>query len=347
MSNQPSKSAGVEYAAVQGTELRISRVGLGTWAMGGWMWGGTNENDAIETIHAALDRGITLIDTAPAYGFGRSEEIVGKALAASGMRSRAVIATKVGLDWRDGNVFRNATRERILREIDDSLRRLRTDVVDIYQVHWPDPLVSIEETAEAMRSLYEQGTIRAIGVSNFSVAQIAAFRSVAPVHVVQSPYNLFERGIELDVLPYCRANGIAVLGYGALCRGLLSGRITERTKFGGDDLRLIDPKFRPPQLRQYLAAVDHLDLLAMYRYGKRIIHLAVRWMLDQGVTSALWGARNPDQLASLEAVSGWALDENVKAEIDRVLRERITTPFGPEFMAPPTRTPAAIESATA
>src|SRR5437016_3156071 len=143
MTNQISASRQVEYASVPGTDLRISRVGLGTWAIGGWMWGGTNEKDAIDTIHAALDRGINLIDTAPAYGFGRSEEIVGKALASPGTRSRAVIASKVGLEWHDGKVFRNATRERISREIEDSLRRLRTDVIDICQVHWPDPLVTI------------------------------------------------------------------------------------------------------------------------------------------------------------------------------------------------------------
>jgi aryl-alcohol dehydrogenase-like predicted oxidoreductase len=234
-----------------------------------------------------------------------------------------------------------------MREVDDSLRRLRTDVIDIYQVHWPDPRVPVEETAAAMQSLHEQGKIRAIGVSNFSVAQIAAFRAVAPVHVVQSPYNLFERAIEADVLPYCLANDIAVLGYGALCRGLLSGRITATTAFGGDDLRRTDPKFRAPRLQQYLDAVQRLDLLAQYRFGKRIIDLAVRFVLDRGVTTALWGARRPDQLQSVEAVPGWELDASVKAEIDRVLRERITDPVGPEFMAPPARVDARNEEAAA
>ena len=347
MSDQPSKTGVVEYATAAGTGLRISRVGLGTWAMGGWMWGGTNESDAIDTIHAALDRGITLIDTAPAYGFGRSEEIVGRALAAPTQRARAVIASKVGLDWRDGKVFRNATRERIVREIDASLRRLRTDAIDIYQVHWPDPRVPIEETAAAMRSLYEQGKIRAIGVSNFSVAQMEAFRHVAPLHVLQSPYNLFERNIESEVLPYCRANGIAVLGYGALCRGLLSGTIREDTTFKGDDLRGTDPKFRPPRLRQYLDAVASLDSLAKERYGKQVIHLAVRWVLDQGVTAALWGARKPGQLAAVESVGGWTLDASAKAEIDGILRARIADPVGPEFMAPPARVGADIEPAAA
>jgi aryl-alcohol dehydrogenase-like predicted oxidoreductase len=347
MSDQPSKSGGVEYATVRGTGLRISRVGLGTWAIGGWMWGGTDESEAIDTIHAALDRGITLLDTAPAYGFGRSEEIVGRALAAPTQRARAVIASKVGLDWRDGKVFRNGTRERIMREIDASLRRLRTDAIDIYQVHWPDPRVPIEETAAAMRSLYEQGKIRTIGVSNFSVAQMDAFRRVAPLHVLQSPYNLFEREIESDVLPYCRANGIAVLGYGALCRGLLSGKIREDTAFQGDDLRGTDPKFRPPRLRQYLDAVARLDTLAQQRYGKQVIHLAVRWILDQGVTAALWGARKPGQLAPVESVGGWTLDASAKAEIDDILRTRIADPVGPEFMAPPVRAGTNIEPAVA
>ncbi|MGA8549997.1 MAG: aldo/keto reductase, partial [Stellaceae bacterium] len=183
----------VELATIAGTGLAVSRVGLGTWAIGGWMWGGTDDAQSIKTIHAAVDRGINLIDTAPAYGFGRSEEIVGRAIAEGGLRSQVVIATKVGLEWKDGKVFRNASRERIQREIEDSLRRLRTDYIDIYQVHWPDPLVPIEETAAAMQTLYDQGKVRAIGVSNFSVEEIERFRRVAELHAVQPPYNLFER----------------------------------------------------------------------------------------------------------------------------------------------------------
>src|SRR6266699_2185878 len=189
------------------------------------MWGGTEEAESIATIRAAVEHGINLIDTAPAYGFGHSEEIVGKALAEGGLRSRVLIATKTGLEWEGGRVFRDASRARILREVEDSLRRLRTDYIDIYQVHWPDPLVRIEETADAMQMLFRQGKIRAIGVSNFSVLQMEQFRRAAPLHVLQSPYNLFEREIETDTLAYCRRNAIATLGYGALCRGLLSGRM--------------------------------------------------------------------------------------------------------------------------
>jgi aryl-alcohol dehydrogenase-like predicted oxidoreductase len=328
---------GVELTDIPGTSLKVSPVAIGTWAIGGWMWGGTDEAQSVSTIQAALEHGINLIDTAPAYGFGRSEEIVGKAVAEAGLRRRVVIATKTGLEWRDGRVFRNASRARILAEVEDSLRRLRTDYIDIYQVHWPDPLVRVEETAEAMYALLRQGKIRAIGVSNFSVAQIERFRRVAPLQVVQPPYNLFERAIEADLLPYCRKNKIATLGYGALCRGLLSGRMRPDTVFDGDDLRRTDPKFLAPRFAQYLAAVQRLDRLARERFGKRVIELAVRWMLDQGITTALWGARHPDQLQPVDEVTGWRLDAAAKAEIDRILRETITDPVGPEFMAPPAR----------
>src|ERR1700676_3873044 len=285
----------LEFKEIPGIALKVSPVAIGTWAIGGWMWGGTDEAESIATIRSAFEHGINIVDTAPVYGFGRSEEIVGKAIAEGGLRSNVLIATKTGLQWDGGKVSRNASRARIMREIEDSLRRLRTDHIDIYQIHWPDPLVTIEETAEAMHTLFNQGKIRAIGVSNFSVLQMERFRRVAPLHVLQPPYNLFERGIEADLLPYCRKNNIAMLGYGALCRGLLSGRMKADTVFDGDDLRLTDPKFREPRFGQYVAAVQKLDRLAR-RFGKRVIHLAVRWMLDQGITTALWGARHPDQL---------------------------------------------------
>jgi aryl-alcohol dehydrogenase-like predicted oxidoreductase len=331
----------MEIAAIPGTSLGVSRVAIGTWAIGGWMWGGTDDAESIDTIRTAIEHGINVVDTAPAYGFGRSEEIVGEALAEGRLRSRVLIATKVGLQWEGGSVFRNASRARILQEVDDSLRRLQTDYIDIYQVHWPDPLVPIEETAETMATLFRQGKIRAIGVSNFSVEQMERFRKVAPLHVLQPPFNLFERGIEADILPYCRKNKIATFGYGALCRGLLSGRMRPDSKFDGDDLRRTDPKFRPPRFVEYLAAVERLDRLAQQRFGKRVIHLAIRWMLDQGITTALWGARHPGQLLPVDQVSGWQLDAAAKAEIDRILKETVTDPIGPEFMAPPARSIAA------
>ena len=321
-----------ELVQIPKTQLKVSRVALGTWAMGGWMWGGSDQREAIATIHAALNQGINLIDTAPVYGFGASEEIVGAAL--DGVRAQTVIATKTGLEWRDGKIYRNATGERILREVDESLRRLRTDYIDIYQVHWPDPLVPVEETAEAMRSLYEQGKIRAIGVSNFSIAQMERFRKVAPLHVLQPPYNLFERGIEAEILPYCQANGIATLGYGALCRGLLSGRMRPDTVFHGDDLRGVDPKFQPPRFAQYLEAVRQLDELAQRRFHRHVIQLAVRWMLDKGISVALWGGRHPNQLEAALEVAGWSLSATDRVLVERIVNTVITDPVGPEFMAP-------------
>jgi aryl-alcohol dehydrogenase-like predicted oxidoreductase len=321
--------------------FKVSRIALGTWAIGGWMWGGTNDDESIETIHAALDRGINLIDTAPVYGFGHSEEIVGRALAQDGRRKRAVIATKVGLAWKDDKPYRDARKSRIVQEVEDSLRRLQTDVIDIYQVHWPDPNIAIEETAEAMAALYRAGKIRAIGVSNFSPAQMDVFRTVAPLHSVQPPYNLFERGIENSVLPCCRDKGITTLVYGSLCRGLLSGRMNADTRFTGDDLRRDDPKFQLPRFLQYVTAAERLDRFAQENYNKRVIHLAVRWLLDRpGVGVALWGARRPDQLAPVADVMGWRLDAGAMTEIDRILTTSITEPVGPEFMAPPVRVAA-------
>ncbi|HVO91326.1 MAG TPA: aldo/keto reductase [Terriglobales bacterium] len=327
----------MEQVAIAGTELKASRIGLGTWAIGGWMWGGSDEREAIRTIHTGLEQGINLIDTAPVYGFGKSEEIVGRALAEFGRREQVIVATKVGLEWRDGNILRDSSRPRILKEVEDSLTRLQTSYVDIYQVHWPDPQVPIEETAEVMALLLRQGKIRAIGVSNYSPQQMIQFQAAAPLHTVQPPYNLFEREIERDVLPSARDARLGVLAYGALCRGLLSGRMRPDSQFAGDDLRRVDPKFQPPRYAQYLKAVERLDQFAQRNYNKRVLELAVRWLLDQpGVSVALWGARRPDQLAPISQVMDWALDHDAFAAIDRIIADCISDPVGPEFMAPPT-----------
>ncbi len=327
----------MEHIEIPELPAKPSRIALGTWAIGGWMWGGSDEQDAIRTIHVALDSGINLIDTAPVYGFGRSEEIVGKALSGE-RRERALIATKAGLDWQNSKITRNSSPARLRQEVEDSLRRLQTDVIDIYQVHWPDEATPFEETARTLEDLRREGKIRAIGVSNFSPAQMDRFRSAAPLHTVQPPYNLFEREIESDVLPYAERNGIAVLAYGALCRGLLTGKITEASVFEGDDLRKSDPKFKQPRLGQYLAAVRQLDAFARERYGKNVLALAVRWILDRSSnTIALWGARRPDQLTPAGEVLGWSLDDQAMREIDHILEETVKDPVGPQFMAPPRR----------
>jgi aryl-alcohol dehydrogenase-like predicted oxidoreductase len=332
----------MEHAIISGTEMKVSRIAQGTWAIGGWMWGGTDERESIRTIHAALDIGINLIDTAPVYGFGVSEEIVGKAIEERGHRERVFIATKVGLEWHNGSVSRNSSHRRIRQEVQDSLRRLRTDYIDIYQVHWPDLAVPIEETARIMQTLLKEGLIRAIGVSNYSPEQMNQFMSVHTLNTVQPPYNLFERQIDRDVLPYARAKNLSTFAYGPVCRGLLTGTMRPDTKFTGDDLRLSDPKFQAPRFAQYLDAVQQLDDLARKRYGKRVMDLAARWVLDTpGITSALWGARHPAELEAVTRVLDWNLDTDTRLAIDQILRQTIADPIGPEFMAPPARSTVA------
>jgi aryl-alcohol dehydrogenase-like predicted oxidoreductase len=330
----------METMEIAETGIMASRIALGTWAVGGWLWGGSDDEAAIRTVQSAVERGITLIDTAPAYGFGHSEELVGRALAEAGLRDRVLIASKVGMDWTDGKVFRDSSPARICREIEDSLRRLQTDRIDLYQVHWPDAKTPIEETAAVLAELLQQGKIRAIGVSNYSTDQMDRYRSVAPLHTVQPPYNLFERGVEKDVLPYAARNGLAVLAYGPLCRGLLTGKIHIETTFDGDDLRKMDPKFQAPRRTQYLEAVDRLQSFARERHGKSVLALAVRWVLDRGRTIALWGARRPDQLDAVEEAHGWVLTAEDMATIDHILADTIKDPVGPEFMTPPHRSAA-------
>jgi aryl-alcohol dehydrogenase-like predicted oxidoreductase len=214
----------MEYTRIPGTDLEVSRIALGTWAIGGWMWGGTQEGESIRTIHAALEKGINLIDTAPVYGFGRSEEIVGKALAQKNCRDRVCISTKTGLDWKDRRVFRNCSPDFIHRNFAESLKNLQTDYVDILFVHWPDPLEPFEATGKVLSQFLREGKIRAVGVSNFSPEQIREFQRGGPVHGVQPPYNLFERESEREFLPFCKENNLPLMTYGALCRGLLWGR---------------------------------------------------------------------------------------------------------------------------
>jgi aryl-alcohol dehydrogenase-like predicted oxidoreductase len=332
----------MEYITMNGLNRDVSRIGLGTWSIGGFMWGGTDEQAALETILEALAHGITLLDTAPVYGLGRAEELVGRALAQYGNRQEVIIATKVGLEWSGDQVFRNSSKARIMKEINDSLGRLKTDYIDIYQIHWPDPLVPIEETAAAMHQLYKQGKIRAIGVSNYSLEQLNLFRQAAPLHTAQPPYNLFERGVEKDVLPYCRNHDISTLTYGSLCRGLLSGKMKLNTQFSGDDVRKIDPKFQQPRYAQYLKAVERLNRFAQENFGKHVLELAMRWTLDQPfVTVALWGARHPSQLAPVASISGWTLDAAAMRAIAEIVSESVADPVGPEFMAPPPRSVAA------
>jgi aryl-alcohol dehydrogenase-like predicted oxidoreductase len=328
--------ANMEFLTLNSTQ--VSRIGLGTWAIGGSEWGEVSDVDAIATCLSVFDHGINLIDTAPIYGKGRAEELLGKAMRQHGQRDRFYVATKAGLEWNERGVFANSDPARLRREFEDSLRRLGTEYVDLYQIHWPDTTIPVERAAEVMLAFHKEGRVRAIGVSNFSAAQMDAFRSIAPLHSNQPPYNLFERAIDDEVLPYCRQHSIAVLTYSSLCRSLLAGRLTPNTKFSEDDIRSVDPKFQPPRFAQYLQAVNRLDVFARERYGKSVLELAARWVLDRpGVSAALWGAKRPEQLSAVEGIFGWTLDKPAMAEIDEIVREAITDPVGPEYLTPEVR----------
>lgn len=311
----------MEYLDLDGTGVRVSRLGLGTWAIGSWMWGGAGDEASIATIQHALDNGITLIDTAPEYGSGHAEEIVGRALA--GRRDEAVLATKAGLVWDEAGQMRLDTAPGALhKQVDDSLRRLRTDRIDIYQLEGVDPATPIEKTAEAMARLFAAGKIRAIAVGGLTPSQMAAFRTVAPIHAVRSLYNLFEREAERDVLPDAALHGIATLTHGALHRGLLSGLLSgpldEKGSPTADDVCRITAKRSGSAI--YLRAARRLEALAGERFGKRIAHLALRWVLDRpGIGVALWRARRPDQLnRALESLD-FRLDAEALREIDRIV----------------------------
>jgi aryl-alcohol dehydrogenase-like predicted oxidoreductase len=306
--------------------------------MGGFQWGGTDDDESVRTIHAALDADISFIDTAPAYGFGHSEEVVGRAIAEVGKRDRVVIATKVGLERRGDALLRNSTRKQIFAEIDASLRRLRSDYIDLYQVHWPDSETPYEETAEALVELKRAGKIRAIGVSNYRVDEMEQFGR-EHIASIQPPLNLLEREAERELLPWARKHDVAAITYGALCRGLLSGTIDEDTEFTGDDLRLSDPKFQPPRFAQYLRAVKLIERYARERYDASAVAFAIRWVLDHpGLSIALWGPRHASELAPIDEVMTFQLDEEARRTVDAILDESVRDPVGPEFMAPPPAT---------
>ncbi len=330
--------AAMEFTQISGKQ--VSRIGLGTWAIGGLDWGAVSDSDAVATLLSAVDRGINLIDTAPIYGRGRAEELLGKAIRAHGHREAFYIATKAGLDWNTGRegVFADSTAPRLRQELEHSLRRLNTDFIDLYQVHWPDTLVPIEETAALLAEFVREGKVGALGVSNYSVAQMQAFRSVAPLASNQPPYNLFERQIDHETLPWCAANHVAVLTYSSLCRSLLAGRLTHGMTFPAGDIRAVDPKFQQPRFTQYLNAVERLAAFAQAHFGKTVLSLAARWVLDRpGISVALWGAKRPDQLDAVAGVLGWKLSDSAMAEIDQIVAECVTDPVGPEYLTPKVR----------
>lgn len=327
----------MEFTRIPNLHPQVSRIGLGTWAMGGSLWGHSDEEESIKTIHRALDLGINILDTAPGYGFGQSEEIIGKAIKLYGKRENVIIANKFGLNLENKtDVFRDSRPKSILAEIDSSLKRLQTDYIDLYQVHWPDIHTPQTKTAEVLLNLLEQGKIRAIGVSNYSLEQIEEFKMVAPIHAIQHPFNIFEREAEATVLAYCQEHQLASIGYSSLCRGLLTGALKEDDEF--EDLRKnFDPKFKKPHFPQYLICVGRLQQWVADKHKKSLVCLAIRWSLDKGVNIALWGARRPEELDPISNILSWKLTEEDYAQIDQIIRETVTDPIGPQFMSPPIR----------
>jgi len=315
----------VEYRQLGKSDLKISSIGLGCWAIGGWWWGGTDVADSIAAIQKALDVGINFIDTAPAYGWGLSEEIVGRAL--EGCRDRAVVATKCGLVWdrecgqfhfesEGKRVYRCGRKELILRDVETSLQRLRTDRIDLFQVHWPDPTTPFEETMEALTTLLDQGKIRAIGVSNFTVEMHLQCLKRGPVHSSQPRYNMLDRKIEKDVLPFCRKRKIGVVAYSPIEQGILTGKVTLDRRLAPGDYRATRPWFQENNRRRALAFLDRIRPIAD-GHGKSLAQLAIAWVVAQpGVTSAIVGARCPDQVADNAGAADWRLTDEELKQID-------------------------------
>jgi len=301
--------------------LEVSVIALGTWAMGGTVetWGQVDDRESIAAIHQALDLGINLIDTAPIYGLGHSEEIVGKAI--QGRRNEALVATKCGLLFPKSNDElppRCLSRESIIRECEDGLRRLRTDVIDVYHCHWPDPETHIHETMDALTTLLEQGKIRAIGLSNFSCEQMTAAREFGPVHCLQPHFSMLHLRAAEDLIPYCIEYRIGVLPYSPLAKGLLTGKFSTDSRF--EDIRSQDPEFVGERYRRNLRVVDELKNIAA-SYDRTLTQLVINWTVSfPGVTAPIVGAKRPSQVVENAGGVGWTITEEDRARIDAIIR---------------------------
>lgn len=291
--------------------IEISAVGFGAWALGGWMWGGTDDEKAVGAIHAALDHGINLIDTAPVYGYGHSERITGMAIR--GRREKVVLATKCGLIWdreegtfyfhadekgatlraSEKKIYKNLRPESIAREVEQSLKNLQTDYIDLLQTHWQDPSTPLEDTLAALHKLKDEGKIRAIGVSNCSLDELTAY---GPIASDQEKYNMLDRAIQTNgILDYCRRSDIAVLAYSPLANGLLTGKLPPDRQYGAGDLRRANPRFRPENVERINALLAQFQPIAD-RHQATIGQLVIAWTFSQsGMTCVLCGARDAEQ----------------------------------------------------
>lgn len=299
------------------TDLQITRMGFGAWAIGGggWEfgWGPQEDEQSVAAIHRALEHGVNWIDTAAAYGFGRSEQVVGRAL--EGLSERPYVFTKCSLLEGPGRrVMHSLKRDSVLREAEASLERLGIGAIDLYQIHWPNPVEDIEEGWAALAELKEQGLVRHIGVSNFDVGQMRRIQAVAPIETLQPPYNLIERDVEEDVLPFARSEGMGVIVYSPMGSGMLTGRMT-RERIAGlpeDDWRKRDPRFNEPELSQNLELVERLKAVAD-RHGTVPGAVAIAWALrNSAVDGAIVGFRSPEQVDPLLPAAALELsDEDI------------------------------------
>ncbi len=298
----------MDYRKLGNSDLSVSAIGLGTWAMGDDFFGRVDDTESIAAIHAALDSGVTLVDTAPAYGNGHAEEVVGKAL--SGHRANVVVATKCGIVRQDGAFIRNLNPASIRKEIDASLRRLQVDVIDLYQIHWPDKSTPVEDTVEELEKIQESGKFRYLGVSNFSPKLMDQIRALTDIVSVQPQYSMLDRRIEGDVLPYAIAYDMGVLGYGTLAGGVLTGKYRDIPEFSEDDRRgHFYDFFREPLWGRIQGLLDTLRAVATDR-NVSVAQVAINWTVQQrGITTALVGAKRPEQAVSNAEAGNWKLTD--------------------------------------
>jgi aryl-alcohol dehydrogenase-like predicted oxidoreductase len=308
------------------TGLTLTTVGLGTWAIGGpwqWGWGPQDDDEAVAAILAALEAGINWIDTAPAYGLGHSEELVGRALRQT--KHKPLIATKCGLRWNEKKERVPCLKpDSIRRECQASLDRLGVDRIDLYQMHWPEPPEEIERAWEEMARLADEGKVRYLGVSNYNVEQMERVRRIHPVASLQPPYSMLHREVEKELLGYCGRSQIGVVAYSPIQRGLLTGKFTRDrlAALAPDDHRRRIPDFQEPQFSATLELVEQLQKIAR-RHGRPVAQLAIAWVLRRPeVTAAIVGARRPKQIAETAGAGDWSLDKKDIDEIETLLAER-------------------------
>jgi aryl-alcohol dehydrogenase-like predicted oxidoreductase len=308
------------------TDMYITPIGFGSWAVGGggyqFGWGSQDDEQSIAAINRALDLGMNWIDTAAVYGLGHAEEIVGRAL--TDRAERPYVFTKCSMVWNDdGEISGGLKAKSIRRECEASLRRLQTDVIDLYQMHWPNPEQDIEEGWEAMARLQQEGKVRYIGVSNFNVDQMQRIMKIAPISSLQPPYSLVKLDVEQEILPFCQEHNIGVIVYSPMMSGLLTGTMTRERikKLPDDDWRKRDPEFQEPRLSRNLALVEKLGEIA-YMHGRSTGEVAIAWTLaNPAVTAAIVGARDPSQVDNIIGAAEFRLTDLELREIEDFLKE--------------------------